>query len=48
MRLAKSIIVPATVTNIKSSNRQNDIKKRFCGSKEVQLETGEVLGSMLS
>ena len=48
MRLAMSIIVPATVTVIKLLNRQNDIKKHLCGSEEVQLGTGEVLGSMLS
>lgn len=42
------IIVPATVTNIQLSNKQNGSKKHLCWSKEVQLETSEVLASMSS
>lgn len=48
LRLAKSIIVPATVTNIQSSNKENGSQKHLCCSKEVQLETSKVLASMYS
>jgi hypothetical protein len=48
LHLAESIIVPATVSNIKLSNKQYGSKKHLCFSKEVQLETSKMLASMLS
>lgn len=40
--------MPSTVTNIKSSNRQNGYKEHLCVPKEVQLEVGKIIVFMLS
>ena len=48
MRLARSIIVPATVDKIQASNNASGSRKHLCGTKDIQVQTGKVLASMLS
>lgn len=48
MRLARSIIVLATVNRIQTFNNTSGSKRRLCGTKDIQAETGKVLASMLS
>lgn len=48
MRLARSIIVPATTRHIQSSNNASGSRQRLWGSKDTQSQTGRVLASLLS
>lgn len=48
IRLARSILVPRTVTEIQTRNAENGTRERLCGNKETQKGTAKVLGSMLS
>ena len=48
MRLARSIIVPATVNRIQASNNTSGSRRRLCGTKDIQVKIGKVLASMLS
>ena len=48
MRLARSIIVPATKNKIQASNNTSGSRRRLCGTKDIEVQTGKVLASMLS
>ena len=48
MRLARSIIVPATMNKIQASNNTSGSRRRLCGTKDIQVQTGKVIASMLS
>ena len=48
IRLARTIMNPTTVKNIQTLNKISGVRRRLCGTKEKQAETGKVLASMLS
>jgi len=48
LRLARSILVPATTRRIQESNATTGSRQLLCGSKAIQSGTGKVLSSLLS
>jgi hypothetical protein len=48
LRLARSIILPATVKNIQTMNIESGSRQRLHGSKATQAQTGTILASLLS
>lgn len=48
IRLARTIMNLTTVKNIQTLNKISGVRRRLCGTKEKQAETGKVLASMLS
>lgn len=47
-RLVRSIIAPATIRAIQEGNATNRTKQRFYGTEEQQIQSGKMLGQILS